>query len=171
MRMLRWACRFGFWFWQRTRVRAGGGCRKLTGSSPSANRAAPAEPKQSAAPSLPATLSNQQIKELVQKSPKGCREREEAARLHYSERQEQRKLDGKGEVTSTETKTFDVLQIYGEQVYRLVSKDDRPLSEKDAGKQEEKIQKIIDKRNNESDSERKKRLKKEERNGKRSASL
>jgi len=132
-------------------------------SSISSNSAAPVDPKQSAASSLPATLSNERIRELIQKVAEKDIENEKKLRDYtYSERQEQRKLDGKGEVTSTETKTFDVLQIYGEQVYRLVSKDDKPLSEKDAGKEEEKIQKIIDKRSNESDSEREKRLKKEE---------
>jgi len=50
----------------------------------------------------------------------------------------------------------------GEQVQRLTEKDDKPLSKKDADKEEEKIQKIIEKRKNESDSDRKKRLEREE---------
>ena len=75
---------------------------------------------------------------------------------------EEHKLNGKGEVSSTETRTYDVLQIYNEQVRRLTAKDDRPLSAKDAAKEEEKIQKIIDKRKNESDSQREKRLQQEE---------
>src|SRR5262249_12491148 len=52
--------------------------------------------------------------------------------------------------------------IYGEQVERLIAKDDKPLSDKDANKEEERIQKITDKRKNESDSDRRKRLEREE---------
>ena len=73
-----------------------------------------------------------------------------------------RKLDGKGQVKSTEIETSDVLNIYGEQVQKLVAKNDKPLSDKDARKEDEKIQKLIDKRKDESDSDREKRLKKEE---------
>ncbi len=80
----------------------------------------------------------------------------------YVERVVEHKLKGNGEVGSTETRTYDVLQIYNEPVRRLTSKDDKPLSPKDAAKEDEKIQKIIDKRKNESDSDREKRLRKEE---------
>jgi hypothetical protein len=80
----------------------------------------------------------------------------------YVERSEEHKLNGKGEVASTEIRTYEVMQIYNEQVRRLTSKDDKPLSAKDAAKEEEKIQKLIDKRRNESDSQRDKRLKGEE---------
>jgi len=110
-----------------------------------------------------ATLSSEQIKDLIQKVADN--DLENNMKLHdyvYSERQEERKLDKHGDVSSTETKTFDVLQIYGETVYRLVAKNDKPLSEKEAAKEEEKVQKLIDKRRNESPSEREKRLKKEE---------
>jgi len=54
------------------------------------------------------------------------------------------------------------MELYGEQVQRLIEKDDKPLGSKDAAKEEEKIQKIIDKRKNESESERQKRREKEE---------
>lgn len=80
----------------------------------------------------------------------------------YIERQVENKLDGKGETKSTEVKTYEVLEIYGEQVERLIAKDDKPLDDKDRAKEEEKIQKLIDKRKNESDSDRRKREEKEE---------
>ncbi|HYK50062.1 MAG TPA: hypothetical protein VEU94_10085, partial [Terriglobales bacterium] len=41
----------------------------------------------------------------------------------YVERVEEHKLNGKGEVSSTEARTYDVLQIYNEQVRRLTAKD------------------------------------------------
>lgn len=80
----------------------------------------------------------------------------------YIERDVQKNLDGKGQLKSTEIKTYEVLEIYGEQVQRLIEKDDKPLNTKDAAKEEEKIQKIIDKRKNESESDRRKRQEKEE---------
>ena len=80
----------------------------------------------------------------------------------YIEREVENRLDGKGQTKSTEVKTYEILEIYGEQVQRLIEKDDKPLSAKDAGKEEEKIQKIIDKRKNESESDRRKREEKEE---------
>jgi hypothetical protein len=54
------------------------------------------------------------------------------------------------------------MELYGEQVERLVAKDDKPLSDKDAKKEEDKIQKLIEKRKNESPEDRKKRGAKEE---------
>jgi hypothetical protein len=80
----------------------------------------------------------------------------------YIERDVQHNLDGDGKVKSTEVKTYEVLEVYGEQVRRLIEKDDKPLDGKEAAKEEEKIQKIIDKRKNESDEDRKKRAEKEE---------
>jgi hypothetical protein len=80
----------------------------------------------------------------------------------YIEREEEHKLDGKGRVKSTEAKTYEVMELYGEQIQRMIEKDDKPLSEKDAAKEEAKIQKVIDKRRNESEEARKKREEKEE---------
>ena len=80
----------------------------------------------------------------------------------YVDREVQHKLDGKGITKSTEIKTYEILEIYGEQVRRLVSKDDKPLDDKASAKEDAKIQKIIDKRKNESESDRRKREEKEE---------
>jgi hypothetical protein len=80
----------------------------------------------------------------------------------YIERDEEHKLDGKARVKSTEVKTYEVMELYGEQAQRLIEKDDKALSSKDAAKEEEKIQKIIDKRKNESEDARRKREEKEE---------
>jgi hypothetical protein len=80
----------------------------------------------------------------------------------YVERDEERTLDGKGHVKSTETKTYDVMELYGDQVQRLIAKDDKPLSDQDARKEEKKIQKLMEERKNESDKDRVKRQEKEE---------
>jgi hypothetical protein len=79
----------------------------------------------------------------------------------YIDREVENKLDGKGQTKSTEVKTYEILEIYGEPVRRLIEKDDKPLDAKETAKEEEKIQKIIDKRKNESDEERRKREEKE----------
>jgi hypothetical protein len=109
------------------------------------------------------SLSEDQIRELIRQTAEKDMENDKRQRDYtYIQREEQHKLDGKGQVKSTETKTSEVMEIYGEQVERLISKDDKPLSDKEAKKEEEKIQKVIDKRKNESESERKKREEKEE---------
>ena len=80
----------------------------------------------------------------------------------YTEREVVNRLDGRGKTKSTEERKYEILEIYGEQVNRLIEKDDKPLPPKEAAKEEEKIQKIIDKRKNESQTDRKKREEKEE---------
>jgi hypothetical protein len=109
------------------------------------------------------TLTQDQIKELIQKAADNDDKNDKVQRDYtYTEREVEHKLDGKGNTKSTDTKTYDVLEIYGEQVEKLIEKDDKPLSPKEAAKEDEKIQKIIDKRRNESDKDREKRLKAEE---------
>jgi hypothetical protein len=111
----------------------------------------------------PVGLSQEQMKDIIRQSADKDLENDKKQRDYtYTERQEEQRLDGKGKVKSRETKTYDVMEIYGEPVQKLVAKDDKPLSEKDTKKEDEKIQKLIDKRKKESDSDREKRLKKEE---------
>ena len=135
----------------------------LTGGLVIAQENTPAKPAESASPATPTTLSQQQIRDLIRLSADKDLENDKKLRDYtYVERQEERRLDGKGQVKSTETKTYDVMEIYGEQVQKQIAKDDKPLSAKDAQKEDEKIQKLIDKRDSESESGRKKRLEKEE---------
>lgn len=112
----------------------------------------------------PATsLSEDQIRQVIRESADKDMENDKKLRNYtYVERQEVRRLDRKGNLKSTEIKTYDVMEVYGEQVQKLISKDDKPLSAKDAKKEDDKIQKLIDKRNNESEADRAKRLQKHE---------
>lgn len=80
----------------------------------------------------------------------------------YVVRRVENKLDGKGGMRSSESKTYEVMELYGEQVERLIVKDDKPLSPEDAAKEEERIQKITNKRKNEPEEERAKRQAEEE---------
>jgi len=138
-------------------------------SEPSSPPTVSEAPKPEESPNLDLTpdtdgkLSQQQMQQLLRVVADKDDENNKKERDYtYIERDVDKKLDGKGEPKSTEAKTYEVLEIYGEQVQRLIEKDDKPLSEKDSAKEEEKIQKIIDKRKNESEADRKKREEKQE---------
>ena len=107
-------------------------------------------------------LSQEQMRQLLRVV--ADKDIENEKRQHdytYTDREVEHKLDGKGQTKSTEMKTYEILEIYGAPVQRLIEKDDKPLDSKESAKEEEKIQKIIDKRKNESDEARKKREEKE----------
>ena len=108
-------------------------------------------------------LSQDQIRALIRQAADKDIENDKKQREYtYVEREEQHKLDGNGQVKSSESKTHEIMVLYGEHVERLIAKDDKPLSEKDTAKEEERIQKLTDKRKNESEDQRKKRLDEEE---------
>jgi hypothetical protein len=134
--------------------------------------ATPAQPLPSKTESIPpiklepdasGAVSQEQIRKLL--SYAQDREVENEKRLRdytYIEHEEEQRLDGSGKVKKTETRTREVLEIYGEPVERLIEKSDKPLPEDEAKKEEEKIQKVMEKRKNESEGDRQKRLEKEE---------
>lgn len=105
----------------------------------------------------------EQVRELLRRAEQNDLENDKRLRDYtYIEREEHHHLDGHGAVKKTEVRTSEVLEIYGQQVERLTSKDDKPLPPDEVKKEDEKIQKIIDKRKNESEGDRRKRLAKEE---------
>ncbi len=109
------------------------------------------------------TLSASQIRELIrQVAEKDMENDKKQLDYTYIEREEEHRLDGKGQVKSTETTTHEVMMLYGDQIERLIAKNDKPLSAKDAAKEDERIQKLTDKRKNETSEQRAKRLKHEE---------
>src|SRR5580692_2387151 len=98
-------------------------------------------------PDAHGALSQEQMQRLLRVVADKDIENDKRLRNYtYIERDEEHKLDGKGQVKSTEAKTYEVMELYGEQVQRLTEKNDKPLDAKDAAKEEEKIQKIINKR-------------------------
>jgi hypothetical protein len=108
-------------------------------------------------------LSQEQIQALVhQAADKDLENNKKLRDYTYTEREEEHKLDGDGQTKSTEVRSYEIMVLFEEQVKKLVAKDDKPLSENDAKKEDEKIQKIIDKRKDESESDRRKRLEKAE---------
>lgn len=120
-------------------------------------------PKPDLTPDANGALSQEQMQQLFRVVAEKDIENDKRQRDYtYVEQEVQHNLDGKGQVKSTETKTYEIMEIYGEQVQRLIEKDGKPLSEKEAAKEEAKIQKAIDKRKNESESDRRKRAEKQE---------
>jgi len=111
----------------------------------------------------PVSLSEDQIRALIRQTAEKDMENDKKQRDYtYMQREEEHKLDGHGQVKSTEIKTSEIMELYGEQIERLISRDDKPLSDKDAKKEEEKVQKLIEKRKDESENDRKKREEKAE---------
>jgi hypothetical protein len=107
-------------------------------------------------------LSQEQMRQLLRVV--ADKDIENEKRQHdytYTDREVEHKLDGKGQTKSTEVKSYEILEIYGTPVQRLIEKNDKPLDAKESAKEEEKIQKIIDKRKNESEEARRKREEKE----------
>jgi hypothetical protein len=123
----------------------------------------PPQPAIELQPDASGTVPQEQIRELLRQVAEKDLENEKRLRDYtYIQREEQHRLDGHGKVTKIESRTSEVLKIYGEHLERLIAKDDKPLPEREAKKEEEKIQKVIDKRKNESEDDRRKRLEKEE---------
>jgi hypothetical protein len=113
-------------------------------------------------PDASGKLSQDQMQKLLRVVADKDLENDKLLRNYtFVERDVHTQLDGKGNVKSKEVKTYDVMEIYGEQVQRLTEKDDKPLDAKETAKEDEKIQKIIDKRKNESDEARRKREERE----------
>jgi hypothetical protein len=130
---------------------------------PSGDKSAADIVKLDLTPDADGKLSQQQMQALLRVVADKDIENDKRQRDYtYIEHNVEKKLDGKGQIKSTETKTYEVLEVYGEQVSRLIEKDDKPLDAKEAAKEEEKIQKVMDKRKNESDGERRKRTEREE---------
>ena len=104
-------------------------------------------------------ISSDEVRELIRKVAENDIENDKKQRDYtYTEREEQHRLDGKGHVTSNESNTYEVMMLYGEQVSRRIAHNDKPLSEKENAKEEQKIQKVIVKRRDETEEQRKKRI-------------
>ena len=109
------------------------------------------------------TLTEAQIRDLIRNSAdKDVENNKRKQDYTYIRRDEERKLDNKGKVKSTESKTYEIMILAGEHAEKLIAMDDKPLSEKDAKKEDEKIQKLVSKGEKESENDRKKRRAKAE---------
>jgi hypothetical protein len=74
----------------------------------------------------------------------------------YTERDEERSYDKRGKLTKTLVETYDIA-ILGQRAYaRLIERGDKPLPEKEARKEQQKMDREIDKREHESADEKSK---------------
>jgi hypothetical protein len=116
-----------------------------------------------AKPAAQMQLSQDEIRDLIREAAEKDIENDKRQRDYtYIQREEEHKLDGKDRVKSTESRTYEIMVLYEEQVRKLIARDDKPLSERDAKKEDEKIEKIIAKRKNESEDDRRKRREKQD---------
>jgi hypothetical protein len=135
-------------------------CLSAQDSLPASN---PAPSPVELRPDASGTVPVEQIREVLQRAEEKDMENDKRARDYtYIEREERHYLDGHGGVKKVTSRTSENLEIYGEPVERITAKDDKPLPADEAKKEDEKIQKIIDKRKSESEEDRRKRLKREE---------
>jgi len=103
-------------------------------------------------PELPPTNDP---KEIIRRSVEADHRSWELARSYTCQQREvEKKLGGKGEVKSTEIRSYDVNFYYGQEYSRLVLKDDKPLSVQDQKKEDEKLEKFLSKLRNQSEEER-----------------
>jgi hypothetical protein len=123
----------------------------------------PLSPPVDLTPDAAGAVPPERIRELLVRAEQKDLENDKQQRDYtYTEREEEHKLDGRGGVKKIESRTLEILEIYGEPVERLTARDDKPLSADEAKKEDEKIQKAIDRRKNESEEARRKRLQHEE---------
>src|ERR1700728_438959 len=64
----------------------------------------------------------------------------------YQERTEVREYNTKGKLGKTDIETHEILILEGQPYEKLVARNDQPLSEKDAKKEQGKMDKEVDKR-------------------------
>jgi hypothetical protein len=107
--------------------------------------------------------SAQDAREIMRRSVSKDMENWELARDYtYTTRSVEKALDAKGKVKSTESEVREVVVLYGRPFEKLVQKNDKPLTAREAAKEEERLKKLTVKWANETDEERRKRLAKRE---------
>ena len=134
-----------------------------SGAPTSAAQDVPPQAQQEEDESLSAKLPpTNDVKEIVRRATEMDHHNFERAQKYTCvQRQVVKQLDKHGNVKSTEIKTYDINFYFGEFYPKLTQIDDKPLSEKEQKKEDEKLEKFLDKRRNENDEERQKRLDKQ----------
>jgi hypothetical protein len=116
-----------------------------------------------AQPAAQTQLSPDEIRDLIRQAAEKDMENDKKQRDYtYIQREEEHKLDGKDQVKSADSRTYEIMVLYEEQVRKLIARDDKPLSDRDARKEDEKVEKVIAKRKSESEDDRRKRREKQD---------
>ena len=114
-------------------------------------------------PDQPRTLASGEIQPLIRAVAENDIANDLKQRDYtYLQREEEHKLDGQGKQKSLETRNFEIMMLYGQQVRRLIARNDKPLSAEESAKEEKKIQRIMRERELATPEQREKRLRKEE---------
>ncbi len=72
----------------------------------------------------------------------------------YRQREENRAYDAKGNIKHKQSETTEVLILAGRPYEKVIEKDDKPLPQKDARKEQEKLDKELERRQNLSEKDR-----------------
>ena len=109
--------------------------------------------------SLPAWCATPDPKAIITKAMIHDTRNEKMRREYtYLERQEARELDASGKAVKTEVNEYEHLNLYGQNHRRHVKKDGKPLPEKDARREREKLDKLAAAGKSETASQRDKRI-------------
>jgi hypothetical protein len=93
--------------------------------------------------------------EIIRQSLSHWRRSIDAAHNYtFQRRTVEDQLEKDGDVKKTEIETYQISILYGEPYEKLIARDDKPLSEKEQKKEEEKLNKFFEKQKNLSDEER-----------------
>jgi hypothetical protein len=112
---------------------------------------------------LPALLAAQDARAIVRQSAIfEARDLELVRNYTFLHHREQRKLNSAGLPTKVERDTHEILILYGRPYRRLVTKDGQPLPAGQSAKEQEKLDKEMERRRKESDKDRTKRLAEEQ---------
>ncbi len=99
-----------------------------------------AQAQQTASPTLP------DIPQLMSELPEHQKQLEKVRENYpYSDSNVVEEIDGKGQVTKTETRDSEVFFINGQPIERLVKKDGKPLTDQEAQKEAERVNKAVEK--------------------------
>lgn len=105
----------------------------------------------------------QTAQEIVQRAFEADEYNQKLAEQYaYQEHVEERRLDKHDEIKRSKSKTYDVAHLCGRNYQRLIARDGQPLSTKEDRKEQEKLDRCIEKLRTESSRSRRKRLAKED---------
>ena len=103
-------------------------------------------------------------KEIVRQVAANYRRDIDAARDYtYRQRSAQQQFDKKGSLKSASIRTWEVSVLFGQTYGKLIAIDDKPLSETEQKREEERLNKFFDKRKEISDEDRTKQTEEENR--------
>src|SRR5262245_29842339 len=108
---------------------------------------------------LAAVAFGQDAREIIRQAVERDRGISERARNYtFLQRQEVRKLDGSGKAKETEILTHEVTLLEGSPYYRLVARNDQPLSPAEQKQEDEKLRQNNEARRKETPEQRERRV-------------